>query len=245
MQSEILLEGARAVEGALDCDWIRIRSIHVEKGRHSDLIARCRAQGLGVEVKDRSKLEEITGYPFHRGIVARADRPASLSIASLLTGSFRRLVVLEGITDPGNIGTLIRNSAAFGFDAVLVSRNHGGDPWAPKSIRASATAIFRIPVLEVEDLAAALDQLRESRWITFATSLRRGASRLDEIAVAECSVVMFGTEESGLSDRLERRSDERIRIPMSSEIESINVASAAAIVLHRFAEEADFGSDGL
>lgn len=143
-----------------------------------------------------------------------------------LTGS--RYLVLDGLQDPGNVGTIWRTADAFGADGLLLV-NGCADPYNHKTVRATMGAVFRLPVYEVE--AAELPTLcREARLPLYATALRE-----DTVTLGQCDLsrgaVVIGSEGRGVSQEVLHLCQGTIKIPMEPRCESLNAASAASVVL--------------
>jgi TrmH family RNA methyltransferase len=156
------------------------------------------------------------------------------------------LVVLAGVQDPGNVGTILRTAAAFGATgaATAASGISGtANPFSPKALRASAGAALHLPILAGVSLSILLAQLKVAGVRTLASSVQE--SRQGEQAplapweVDWCQPValLVGNEGAGLPEEVERSADARIRIPMASGIESLNAAAAAAVVFYEAARQ--------
>lgn len=140
----------------------------------------------------------------------------------------RRYLVLDGLQDPGNVGTILRTADAFGCGGVLLT-NHCADPLSPKAVRATMGAIFRTPIWEVtpEQL---LPLLERSGLRLAATALRDDTVSLPQADLTR-SAVIIGSEGKGVSPGLLERCSATVRIPMEETCESLNAAAAAAVVL--------------
>lgn len=156
------------------------------------------------------------------------------------------LVVLAGVQDPGNVGTILRTAAAFGATgAVTAASGQSGtaSPFSPKALRASAGAALHLPVLHGMSLPILLTQLRIENVRTLASSVREpreGESRVLspwEVDWCEPVALLVGNEGSGLPEEVERSADARIRIPMASGIDSLNAAAAAAVLFYEAARQ--------
>lgn len=143
-----------------------------------------------------------------------------------LTGS--RYLVLDGLQDPGNVGTIWRTADAFGADALLLT-GHSADPFNWKTVRATMGAAFRLPVWELEE-EDVLPLTEGSGLALCATALREDTVSLEQAKLGRCAVVI-GSEGQGVSPALLRQCGETIKIPMTSRCESLNAASAATVVL--------------
>ena len=143
-------------------------------------------------------------------------------------------MVLDGVQDPGNVGTLLRSAAAFGFDGVLLSKGCAA-PFAPKTLRASMGAAGRLPVAPVQDLPQALQQLRARGVVCLAAALYH-SSPLDEAPQSYpdglCAVI--GSEGQGLTDAAVQACDMAVRIPMTDLVESLNAGVAGSVLLWHF-----------
>ena len=182
-------------------------------------------------------LKRIAGFNIHRGVLAVGHRPAverpdldpDLSRREALT-----LLVCENITNIDNIGFLFRNAAAFGVDAVLLSpRCH--DPLYRKSLRVSIGHALTVPFVRSTDWTAQLDRLRREWGVTLiAAALDPRAVDLDALDRPRRIGLVVGQEYQGISPETLDRCDHIVRIPMAPGVDSLNVAVAAAICLHRF-----------
>ncbi len=143
-----------------------------------------------------------------------------------LTGT--RYLVLDGLQDPGNVGTIWRTADAFGADGLILTRSCA-DPWSSKTVRATMGAAFRLPVWEAapQELAAALDA---AHIPLYGTALRADTVDLRTYDGSPAAVVI-GNEGSGLSEEVLSLCRQTWKIPMESKCESLNAAAAAAVVL--------------
>jgi tRNA G18 (ribose-2'-O)-methylase SpoU len=227
------VEGRHAVRAALESDFSVIALF--DDARSPDpaiqaLSHRVRGRVIGL---DRETLSGLIGFDFHRGVVAAVLKPVLTFAQWLAAGQApKRLVVLDRLADPGNVGTIIRNAAAFGFDAVICSRA-GASPHNAKAVRASATALFRVPVFVEDNWQRALSESLPDLALVGA-DVSPDAVPLDSFAEAAPAslAVVFGSEAEGLSPGILAACHHRITIPTTRRVESLNVASASAIILH-------------
>lgn len=141
------------------------------------------------------------------------------------------VLVLDGVSDPGNVGTLLRTAAAFGAAVVSVG---GADPFGPKAVRASAGACYRTSVHRSDAGPALVASLRGAGRPILGLAAQ-GASSIDDTAGRRPErgvVLVVGSEPSGLSGPVQEAIDELVRIPMAPGVESLNVAAAGAIAMH-------------
>ena len=149
-----------------------------------------------------------------------------------------RLLCLERVQDPANVGALVRSAAAFGFGGVLVSADCA-DVFSPKALRASMGAAGRVPVAVCEDLPARLAALRDGGTRVYAAALYNSRPLAEaKPAAGERVAVVIGNEGSGLSDAAVAASSLAVRIPITDAVESLNAAAAGAVLLWHFRAEA-------
>ena len=149
----------------------------------------------------------------------------------------KHIVVLDGVQDPGNVGTLLRSAAAFGFDGVILS-DGCASVWAPKTLRASMGAAVRIPVIEAGAMPDAIARLREKGITCLAAALYKS----QPLSAAQASYpggvcVVIGSEGQGLTDATIAACTSTVRIPMTDRVESLNAGIAGSILLWHFREE--------
>lgn len=198
---EIVIEGPKAVDDAVAAGWKPIAVIHRGESFTNDLF------------------DALTTTKTSQGVIGLFERPKSRDL-------FKRkdsiVVALDGVQDPGNVGTIVRLAAAFDCAGIAILPGCA-DPFGPKAIRASAGAILNVNVAEV-----AAHTLIESRWPIYGADAAG-----DPIEPpARGAILVFGNEGAGISPEL-RIAAKPIAIRMSSRIESLNVAASAAILLAR------------
>ena len=176
-------------------------------------------------------LAELTGYILHRGLIASMDRPPLPSPESLLA-SARRVVILENVADPTNVGAIFRSVAAIGADAVLVTPRCS-DPFYRRAIRVSMGTVLQVPWTRVGDWASARELLVASGFHIAALALTDDAVGLREFAASAPPRValVLGAEGDGLTPEALAAADTVVRIPMAHGIDSLNVAATAAVVM--------------
>jgi tRNA G18 (ribose-2'-O)-methylase SpoU len=178
------------------------------------------------------ELASITGIDFHRGCLALVERPATVSLSALLAGA-RTIVVLEGVTNPDNVGGVFRNAAAFGADGVVLSPTCC-DPLYRKAIRTSMSATLRIPFTRVASWPGALEEVRSLGLTIAALTPHVSRGSVDPLDLPRCAeriALLVGTEGDGLSAAAGAAADLRVRIPIQPDIDSLNLAVATGIAL--------------
>lgn len=177
--------------------------------------------------------EEVTGFHVHRGALASMRRQELPEVADVLDGA-RRIVLLEDIVDHANVGSVMRNAAALGIDAVLLSPRCA-DPLYRRSVKVSMGAVFSLPWTRVPDWYDAMAGISAAGFTTLALTPDPGADDLADIADSADSekvCLILGTEGAGLSERWLATADRNVRIRMSAGVDSLNIAAAAAIAFY-------------
>jgi tRNA G18 (ribose-2'-O)-methylase SpoU len=191
-------------------------------------------RGFPVYVVPQSVMNTVGGFNFHRGCLALGKTPPSLNWHALL-GHSSRLVVLEGVSNPDNVGAIFRNAAAFGVDGVLLEEGCA-DPLYRKAIRTSMAASLSVPFATAPCLDV-LGAMREQGWVTVGMTPGDDATNMRDVAaeVARRRVaIVLGHEGHGLMTSTLSACTHRARIEMSGEVDSVNVATAAAIAMYEF-----------
>lgn len=235
-----VVEGPFTLESLLASTY-PVRSVLVSEPR-AEAIAGLVGDRATVVVRPADELEEITGFPFHRGVLAAADRIRQPQLRDLVAHA-RTVAVLEGVNDHENLGALFRNAAAFGVGAVLLDPTTA-DPLYRRSVRVSLGHVLRVPWARLDPLPAGLDALRVQGFVIVALTPDAGAEPIDALAdelaarsAASTTVparlaLVVGAEDQGLSAASLAAADRRVRIPIAPGVDSLNVATAAAIAFH-------------
>ena len=257
-ESTLVVEGRLAVDRLLTSDY-GLRSLLVDDHQvtaASDLVAAARARGAPVYVGSRDVVAGTVGFALHRGVVAEAMRPPSLSPAAVLAasagqtvahGAYPLVAVLEGLNDHENIGALFRNAAAFGVTGVLLDPTCA-DPLYRRSIRVSVGHVLHVPFARLDPWPTALEHVRAAGFLVAALA-PRGADAGDVpiVGLRELNdsisdfghfvgvALMLGAEGPGLTPRALAASDVVVAIKMAAGVDSLNVAAAAAVAFHTLA----------
>ena len=179
----------------------------------------------------------LAGFNFHRGCLAIGERGVEPSLHGVLERPGPRLLLaLEDVTNPDNIGGLFRNAMAFGVGGVLLSAGCG-DPLYRKAIRVAIGGSLSIPFARVEDWPHALTRLRETGYAVIALTPDATAADIAELGVTrlvpERAALLLGAEGVGLTAASRRAADLEVRIRMAPGVDSLDVATACGIALHR------------
>ena len=182
---------------------------------------------------DAEVMAEVVGFHLNRGVLAAARRPPVLDPAALLAKA-RTVAVLEGVNDHENLGSIFRNAAGLGVDAVLFGPGCA-DPLYRRAVRVSMGHVLLVPFGRAPDWPGGLTMLREHGFTLLAMTPGPGSVPLAEAmaGAAEARVaILVGAEGPGLTETAMRAADARVRIPMSRGTDSLNVATAAALAFY-------------
>jgi len=183
-------------------------------------------------VTDAATMADVVGFHLNRGVLAVADRAPRPDVDELVRGA-RVLAVLEGVNDHENLGSLFRNAAALGVDGVLLGPRCA-DPLYRRAVRVSMGHVLRVPFAELDGpWPGALDRLRAAGLRVAALTPAADAVPLSRAGLAgERVALLLGAEGPGLTAEALAAADVRVRIPMATGVDSLNVATAAAVAFH-------------
>lgn len=191
-----------------------------------------------VFVVPQAVMNGVVGFNIHRGCLGLAARPVTPPFEAQPWAACRRVVVAEGVNNPDNIGSLFRNAAALGADAVVLGPGCA-DPLYRKAIRTSMAATLSLPWVVASAWPGDLDVLRAAGLAVVACTPDAEALSLYDASLPPRAAVLVGAEGDGLTAAARARADLAVRVPMFGEMDSLNVATAAAVVLSALA-----GRDG-
>jgi tRNA G18 (ribose-2'-O)-methylase SpoU len=183
-----------------------------------------------VYVVSQELMTSIAGFRFHRGVLASAGRLPGPDLATVVAGAGLVLMV-EGVTDNENVGSLFRNAAAFGVAGVVLDAT-SADPLYRRSVRVSMGHVLRLPFTRVGDATEAITALQAMGFEVLALTPAAGAEDIRSVAPASRRVLLVGAEGPGLSASALAAADRSVRIAMAAGVDSLNVAIAAAVALH-------------
>ncbi len=173
--------------------------------------------------------QKLSEWKTPQGLVAVTKKP-DFELESVLAKRKAFVLVLDGVSDPGNIGTIIRTSEAAAVDAILTTQGTA-DCFQAKALRASMGSIFRIPVFENFKKCDIIYTMKSNGFDIAATSLD-GDDVLGDVKGKDKLAVVFGNEGAGVSDDFLSSADSLLRLPMAGEVESLNVAISAGIIMY-------------
>ena len=231
-----IVEGALAVERLVGSPY-PVRSVLVTKRRYEavkPMLERL-ASTVPRYVASEDILNAVAGFNLHRGVVASASRLALPDGDEVLRDATRALLI-EGVVDHENLGSLFRNAAAFGVDGVVLDRTCA-DPLYRRCVRVSMGHVLRLPIARSEDLGQTIRSMQRTGWSVLALTPSLEATALHDLPAALGSpdgrvAILVGAEGPGLSPAALDAAHCHTRIAMARGVDSLNVATAAAVVLH-------------
>ena len=203
---------------------------HIE-GKGREILARC-CKDIPVYTAEESVLAQLTGFHLTRGMLCAMRRPKLPAVEEICRNA-RRIVVLENVMNPTNIGAIFRSAAALGMDAVLLT-SAGSDPLYRRASRVSMGNVFLIPWTYLPEEGNWTVLLRSLGFRTVAMALRDDSVRLDDprLAAEEKLAIVMGTEGDGLASSTIASCDYTVKIPMYHGVDSLNVAAASAVAFY-------------
>lgn len=230
----VILEGPRTLSEALAAGITPSVVVAVESAVSSlpvrDVLDRL-TPGVEVMVLTDQAFQSVAPAVSPQPMLALIDKPQAVMPGSMARDDLA--LVLVGVSDPGNTGTIIRTAEACAACCVVVAG--GADPWAPKAVRASAGSVLRVPVVGAEDAGAALKALRAAGASIVAADSREGEAHDAGVLAGQSPVALvLGSESHGLDHSIFAPADIRVRIGMAGGTESLNVAMAATILAFEY-----------
>lgn len=237
-----IAESPKVIERALDagCEPVSILAAREQTDEETrNVIERCEKRNVPVYTAEYSLLSKLTGFPLTRGILCAMKRPPRPLVCQVCQKA-RRIVVLERVMNPTNVGAIFRSAAALNMDGILLTPGCS-DPLYRRAIRVSMGTVFQIPWTYLDqDMSWPEDGitcLNKMGFQTAAMALKEDSIGLDNPCLTKiCRLALvLGTEGDGLSQETIARCDYTIRIPMSHGVDSLNVAAASAVAFWQLA----------
>ena len=230
-------DGKKLLNEAIDFG-AKIRYVIVKNDANLDndlinKIKKCKENGTNILCVNDQIFDKITEENAPQGIIAVCEYLRELHTRSTVVenvDSDEKIIMLESVRDPGNIGTIIRNAAAFGIDRLVISSDCA-DIYSQKVIRAAMGAIFKVRIDIVDDFVGTIKSLKKSGKRILSATLGNNSLILGKTELTNRDVVIVGNEGHGLSEEVIDASDETIFIPMCENTESLNAAIASSIFM--------------
>ncbi len=204
-------------------------------GSAREIVAMAREQHVVIQYVERARLDQV--YPNHQGMLAYASAAEYASIEDILELAESKdedafVVVLDGVTDPHNLGAIIRSAECMGAHGVIIPERRSAG-LNPAAVKAAAGALSHVKVARVINLTRTLNELKEKGlWITGAVT---DGANVDQVNLQGPIALVIGSEGEGISPLVEKQCDNRVKLPMYGKIESLNASVAAGILLYEIA----------
>jgi tRNA G18 (ribose-2'-O)-methylase SpoU len=230
-----IAESPKVINVALNAGYEPLAILCEQKhitGDAASIIERC--PDIPIYTGSRELLTSLTGYTLTRGVLCAMKRPQPLSVEDVCNNA-QRIVVIDGVVDTTNIGAIFRSAAALGIDAVLLTPS-SCDPLNRRAIRVSMGSVFLVPWTWID---SSLTLLKEIGFRTVAMALSNNSISIDDssLSAEPRLAIIMGTEGDGLAKETISNADYVVRIPMSHNVDSLNVAAASAIAFWQLRKE--------
>ncbi|HEY2902291.1 MAG TPA: RNA methyltransferase [Polyangia bacterium] len=227
-----IAESERVVRRLLDSG-LRVHSVLVTPVRAASLADELavwigRHEPIPIYMVAQDLMNDIAGFHVHRGCLAVGERPTT----AVVPPGARTVVVLEDLVDVENLGAIVRNAAALGTDAICLSPACA-DPFYRQAIRVSLGGVFFLPLIRFSSWPGDLLALRTAGFTLVAATPRPGATPLADFRRPDRLALLLGSEGPGLSEVVLSLADHRVAIPMAPAADSLNVATAGAVLLYQ------------
>ncbi len=235
-EGKFLVEGVRFLEEALRERWPLEYALYVHQAggnpRGAQVLDMLAKQGVPLLAVDKALFAELAETESPQGIMAVAQMPRrpGLDPAVLNNAETGLLVLVDGVRDPGNLGTIIRCADAYGAGGVILLKGTV-DPFNPKTLRATMGAVFRVPLLQVDNPDCLPGVLQSSEWKVVAGD-PAAERHIHNCDLSGRVIVAVGGEAAGFSEQIERFFPERVSIPMPGRAESLNAGVAACVMMY-------------
>ena len=233
-------EGDKVVQRLLESDLTVVSLLlpaeWLEKFR--PLLTRREKEEIVAYVAEKEVLEELTGFSMYQGVLGIGRVPDMQTLAGVIKGNAapRLFVAVDSLTSAENLGVVVRNCVGFGVQALLVGET-SSSPYLRRAVRSSMGTIFKLPVVELENLAEAIMALRAAGVRSVAAHPHTSKRTIFDTDLRRDCCIVFGSEGFGISTGVLEACDEAVAIPMASEVDSLNVGSAAAAFLFEAARQ--------
>ncbi len=228
---KFIVEGWKSIQEAanagVDIDTVLYDELRVENKK---LLSWLQDHARRTYMVKSKELDSIADTVSAQGIVAVLPKfSGAKNIVPVFEKKSSLIVVLDGINDPGNLGTIIRTCDWFGVDALIIGKN-SVELYNPKVIRATMGSIFHFPIDEDADLKQFLTLCKKERYIIYSTELT-DSKDIRTISFSDRAVVVIGSESHGVSNEISSFADQKVLIPQFGKAESLNAAMACSVIL--------------
>ena len=178
-------------------------------------------------VVEKSIMEKVVGHNLHHGIMALADRPSYVDLIEL----GEKVLILNGLSSPENVGTIVRTCAAFNINSIIID-SRTCSPYIRRCIRVSMGNIFQVKVHKSQNLISTLKTMQQSGYDICSTANQDGALDLPHFSFSKKSAVIIGSEGHGIQSDILEQSNKVLRIPVNDQVAHLNAACSCSIFLY-------------
>ncbi len=212
----------------------RVEKVYISESLYNKKREELNLERFSYEVLSNSVFEHVSDTKTPQGILCIVKQN-TYNIEELLKIENPHFMVLDNLQDPGNLGTIVRTAEGAGVNAVFLSKE-SVDIYNPKTIRSTMGSIYRVPVVYVEDLISLLEVFKEKGIKSYAAHLE-GKNSYDKEDYEGGTAILIGNEGNGLRDEVSNAADIWVQIPMQGQVESLNAAIAASILMFEVARQ--------
>ena len=243
MQNPEIIYGKNPVEALLETNKRRINKIFIAKGIKFDektkkIVKKARDYKINVQEIPRSKMDKLT-QGVHQGIAASVSPVEYMDFNDLLSGLKDKnnslVLVLDKVEDPHNLGSIIRSSAAAGVDGIIITKRHSS-PVTSAVEKASAGTVELVPIVQVSNVSSAIEKLKKNNFWIIGAEAEGEKAYVEHDYNMNCALVLGG-EDQGISPLVKKGCDILVNIPMESNVNSLNVANAASILIYEIVRQ--------
>lgn len=231
-----IAEGRLVVRRLLDLRQWDVESILLTAAALDNLSDVIHLATAPVYLVEQALMNDIAGFNIHRGCLALARRPAPATLDRVADGPLSRVLLMEGVNNPDNVGGLFRTAAAFGVELIVLGPSCG-DPLYRKAIRTSMAASLAVPFVHAPQWPDAITDLRADGFTVAALTPRHDALPLRDLPAHAKLALIVGAEGDGLTEAAMAAASVRVCIPMTRAVDSLNVTTAASIAMYHCWQE--------
>lgn len=206
----------------------RVKKVYISESLYNRKKEELNLEKFPVEILSDKVFQHVSDTKTPQGIMCIVQQK-KYEIEELFFDANPHFIVLDNLQDPGNLGTIVRTAEGAGVSAIFMSSDCV-DIYNPKTIRSTMGSIYRMPFVYVEDMFTLLDKFREKKVTTYAAHLQ-GKHTYDKEDYRSGTAILIGNEGNGLRDEIAEKADVWVQIPMQGEVESLNAAIAASILM--------------
>jgi len=210
----------------------RIKKVFISsalQNKSDELLNLLKNEKISISFVDKRKLSQMVESESHQSFVAEVHPRNFLPLEDFLESNFSRLLVLDSIVDPQNMGTLMRLAECFSFDGIMYSKNRGCDI-TPVVAKASCGAVELLPLIRVSNLVESLKKLKEADFDVVIADVNKKAIDINKAKFAKKVALVMGSEAKGVRPLVGKQASMLVHIPLLGKITSLNVSQAAAIL---------------